>query len=519
MASTNFSRSVQSILSFIVDTVKEKYPSEEAVRYTSVSGFIFLRFFNTAIIAPNSFNLDVGFQNENAKRKFTLIAKTMQNLANLTEFGRKETYMQPINPFIICQIPEMKIFLEKVSSPVDYAILPVPVIATNLSKDCAELCEILSDTMQKLLSLNPTDALLLSLESELKSIEIRGKSIKEVNNDVLDALNGSMDHVDGSESTEKVDKTKFGWVGSSNNFLSRMKSISKTMDPKKKDEKNKKKKNSETEDEDHSLTNGFLKAIGPLKGRRGSASAAIPSSSLSPSKSGSVLENIDDLPERGDSVKKPVSQDGLNPSKAAKVVRAPPPVTLTNSRFAASLNSVRRPSTETSGADSSVRNSESSFQTESTSEIQTSVGLGHHNRINSEDVHRSLMEKLNSVSNPDLMGDDNRIEKSMISPDSDILLTSPAKKIIVSAEKAAKARSRSGSVVAPVLRTSITLSSQPTNEFATKDPNLMAKLQAISNPDLDQQQQEGTKESAAANRSLSNYDQMEDPNTDLPFIN
>ena len=102
-----------------METVKEKYPSEEAVRYTSVSGFIFLRFFNTAIIAPNAFNLDVGFQNENAKRKFTLIAKTMQNLANLTEFGRKETYMQPINPFIICQIPEMKRFLEKVSSPVD----------------------------------------------------------------------------------------------------------------------------------------------------------------------------------------------------------------------------------------------------------------------------------------------------------------------------------------------------------------------------------------------------------------
>merc|ERR1712029_1127368 len=64
-----------------------------------VSGFIFLRLLCPAILNPRSFNLLSEPPPPAAARSLVMIAKCLQNLANLVEFGAKESYMEVVNPF------------------------------------------------------------------------------------------------------------------------------------------------------------------------------------------------------------------------------------------------------------------------------------------------------------------------------------------------------------------------------------------------------------------------------------
>ena len=45
-----------------------------------------------------------------------MIAKCLQNLANLVEFGAKESYMEVVNPFILKNKERMVVFLDHLSS-------------------------------------------------------------------------------------------------------------------------------------------------------------------------------------------------------------------------------------------------------------------------------------------------------------------------------------------------------------------------------------------------------------------
>lgn len=96
----------------------EKYSGDEASQYSAVSGFIFLRFFCPAIITPKLFGMATELPSPVTARNLTLIAKILQNLANLVEFGgAKEPYMVEFNPFIRSNIEAMKFFLQKISQP------------------------------------------------------------------------------------------------------------------------------------------------------------------------------------------------------------------------------------------------------------------------------------------------------------------------------------------------------------------------------------------------------------------
>lgn len=66
-----------------------KWPNDPLVRTRVVGAFIFLRLICPAIVNPRDFGLCEEAPSETAARTMILIAKCLQNLANLIEFGIK----------------------------------------------------------------------------------------------------------------------------------------------------------------------------------------------------------------------------------------------------------------------------------------------------------------------------------------------------------------------------------------------------------------------------------------------
>merc|ERR1711936_241250 len=80
-----------------------------------ISSCLFLRYLCPAILGPNLFRLTDEFPNDRSNRNLTLIAKTLQTLANFARYEGKENSMEFMNAFLDEESSNMAQFLATVS--------------------------------------------------------------------------------------------------------------------------------------------------------------------------------------------------------------------------------------------------------------------------------------------------------------------------------------------------------------------------------------------------------------------
>ncbi|XP_038112899.1 ras GTPase-activating protein raskol [Culex quinquefasciatus] len=144
-----------------------------------ISASIFLRFLCPAILSPSLFNITNELPSTRATRNLTLVAKTLQTLANFTRFQGKENFMEFLNDFLEQEAPRMKQFLHDISTrsegPVQESILDWAGYIDQ-GKQLSILHTLLTESIQKLPSAKQAE--LHPLPSILESITIA----KETNN-------------------------------------------------------------------------------------------------------------------------------------------------------------------------------------------------------------------------------------------------------------------------------------------------------------------------------------------------
>jgi hypothetical protein len=119
---------LRQVLKYVRAVAEEHYGDFlRTVTYTSVSGFLFLRFICPAVLNPKLFGLLRDNPRPRAQRTLTLIAKGLQALANLATFGKKESWMEPMNKFLGTHRQPFKDLIDQICTvPADRQIISLP---------------------------------------------------------------------------------------------------------------------------------------------------------------------------------------------------------------------------------------------------------------------------------------------------------------------------------------------------------------------------------------------------------
>ncbi|XP_065220436.1 ras GTPase-activating protein 1-like [Planococcus citri] len=156
-------RTLRYIFGCLQRSVINKWPHERLVRTRVVSGFVFLRLLCPAILNPRKFNLISDSPSSPAARSLVMVAKCLQNLANLIEFGGKEPYMEVVNPFILKNKERMIIFLDQLSSVSEKPDSIDDKIKGDSARELATLHHICTSHLKELQTLSKTQVSLKKL--------------------------------------------------------------------------------------------------------------------------------------------------------------------------------------------------------------------------------------------------------------------------------------------------------------------------------------------------------------------
>ncbi|XP_055716745.1 ras GTPase-activating protein raskol isoform X4 [Phlebotomus papatasi] len=142
-----------------------------------ISASIFLRFLCPAILSPSLFNITNELPSARATRNLTLVAKTLQTLANFTRFQAKEGFMEFLNDFLEQEATRMKEFLHLISTRTDQPAQETILDWTGYidqGKQLSILYTLLSESIAKLSSARQQELhhLMLIMEKITKAKEV-----------------------------------------------------------------------------------------------------------------------------------------------------------------------------------------------------------------------------------------------------------------------------------------------------------------------------------------------------------
>ncbi|KAJ3221156.1 Ras GTPase activating protein ira2, partial [Clydaea vesicula] len=125
---------IREVCSYISYIVAQRFPD---ARVAAVGGFIFLRFFCPALVAPETTGL-IGSQyvvSKELRRGLILITKVIQNLANNVLFGIKESFMAGLNDVLRENIVRVHSYLREVSTiPSDHLQFRSPPVNNKIEE-------------------------------------------------------------------------------------------------------------------------------------------------------------------------------------------------------------------------------------------------------------------------------------------------------------------------------------------------------------------------------------------------
>ncbi|XP_041377261.1 rasGAP-activating-like protein 1 [Gigantopelta aegis] len=108
-------RTMRIVFKNLQEAVREKWPEDthEDTPYLAVSGFLFLRFFAPAILAPKLYAFNTIHPNGKISRTLTLLAKVTQSIGNLTVQHGKETWLHPLERVIRTYVLQARDFIDE----------------------------------------------------------------------------------------------------------------------------------------------------------------------------------------------------------------------------------------------------------------------------------------------------------------------------------------------------------------------------------------------------------------------